>query len=145
MMAQRGDGRLAPTDKADGFWGCGEWESRGAKQLGGLTRCLWFQPGKSVMTDVCTTCHCSVHVGAVSEFNLECKKTICPVCSQVRQGCRAPGGWAVWWWDPSHGTSLGFLDKAFIIFSLWTVLDNNNEESKSSTQISPLRNDFCTI
>ena len=37
MMVQGGCGRLPPIDKADSFRGCGEWESQGAKLLGGLT------------------------------------------------------------------------------------------------------------
>ncbi|XP_012879050.1 PREDICTED: von Willebrand factor [Dipodomys ordii] len=37
-------------------------------------------PGKSVMVDVCTTCHCSTQPGAVRGFKLECTKTTCEAC-----------------------------------------------------------------
>ncbi|KAM5263526.1 von Willebrand factor [Ctenodactylus gundi] len=37
-------------------------------------------PGKSVMVDVCTTCHCAVQAGATSGFQLECRKTTCKSC-----------------------------------------------------------------
>ncbi|XP_039730048.1 von Willebrand factor isoform X2 [Pteropus medius] len=37
-------------------------------------------PGKSLMIDVCTTCHCTVQVGTISGFKLECKKTTCEAC-----------------------------------------------------------------
>uniref|UniRef100_G1LY23 von Willebrand factor n=1 Tax=Ailuropoda melanoleuca TaxID=9646 RepID=G1LY23_AILME len=37
-------------------------------------------PGKSLMIDVCTTCHCTVQVGVISGFKLECRKTTCEAC-----------------------------------------------------------------
>nr|XP_044995578.1 von Willebrand factor [Jaculus jaculus] len=37
-------------------------------------------PGKSVMVDLCTVCRCTVQVGAVSGFKLECRKTTCEAC-----------------------------------------------------------------
>uniref|UniRef100_A0A8C8XT74 von Willebrand factor n=5 Tax=Panthera TaxID=9688 RepID=A0A8C8XT74_PANLE len=37
-------------------------------------------PGKSLMIDVCTTCHCTIQVGPVSGFKLECRKTTCEAC-----------------------------------------------------------------
>ncbi|XP_069861108.1 von Willebrand factor [Dipodomys merriami] len=37
-------------------------------------------PGKSVMVDVCTTCHCSTQLGPVRGFKLECRKTTCEAC-----------------------------------------------------------------
>ncbi|XP_004869432.1 von Willebrand factor isoform X2 [Heterocephalus glaber] len=39
-------------------------------------------PGKSVLVDECTTCHCTVQGGAVSGFKLECRKTTCQACPQ---------------------------------------------------------------
>lgn len=37
-------------------------------------------PGKSLMTDVCTSCHCTLEEGPVSGFKLECRKTTCSAC-----------------------------------------------------------------
>ncbi|XP_073079394.1 von Willebrand factor isoform X1 [Manis javanica] len=39
-------------------------------------------PGRSLMIDVCTTCHCTVQVGVISGFKLECRKTTCQDCPQ---------------------------------------------------------------
>lgn len=36
------------------------------------------------MIDVCTTCHCTIQVGPVSGFKLECRKTTCEACPLVR-------------------------------------------------------------
>uniref|UniRef100_A0A8C0KRV4 von Willebrand factor n=1 Tax=Canis lupus dingo TaxID=286419 RepID=A0A8C0KRV4_CANLU len=41
-------------------------------------------PGKSLMIDVCTTCRCTVQVGVISGFKLECRKTTCEACPLVR-------------------------------------------------------------
>ncbi|XP_060046210.1 von Willebrand factor [Erinaceus europaeus] len=42
-----------------------------------------IEPGRSLMTDVCTTCRCSLEEsGTVSRFRLECRKTTCTPCSQ---------------------------------------------------------------
>ncbi|VCX10152.1 unnamed protein product [Gulo gulo] len=37
-------------------------------------------PGKSLMVDVCTTCRCTVQMGFISGFKLECRKTTCEPC-----------------------------------------------------------------
>ncbi|NP_001316017.1 von Willebrand factor precursor [Oryctolagus cuniculus] len=39
-----------------------------------------IEPGKSVMIDVCTTCRCTVQLGPVNGFKLECRKTTCEAC-----------------------------------------------------------------
>ncbi|XP_007935278.1 von Willebrand factor [Orycteropus afer afer] len=40
-----------------------------------------IEPGNSLMIDVCTTCHCTIQVGVISGFKLECRKTTCKACS----------------------------------------------------------------
>nr|XP_008512142.1 PREDICTED: von Willebrand factor [Equus przewalskii] len=37
-------------------------------------------PGRSLMIDPCTTCRCTVQVGAISGFKLECRKITCEAC-----------------------------------------------------------------
>lgn len=69
------------------------------------------------MVDVCTTCHCTVQVGFISGFKLECRKTTCKPCSPVRGFVRDPeslgtqklGG-------PKHWDLTGSVNKGFAIF-----------------------------
>ncbi|XP_029060196.1 von Willebrand factor isoform X1 [Monodon monoceros] len=37
-------------------------------------------PGRSLMVDLCTTCLCTVQVGVISGFKLECRQTTCEDC-----------------------------------------------------------------
>uniref|UniRef100_A0A8C0KND2 von Willebrand factor n=1 Tax=Canis lupus dingo TaxID=286419 RepID=A0A8C0KND2_CANLU len=39
---------------------------------------------QGLMIDVCTTCRCTVQVGVISGFKLECRKTTCEACPLVR-------------------------------------------------------------
>ncbi|XP_005378811.1 PREDICTED: von Willebrand factor [Chinchilla lanigera] len=48
-------------------------------------------PGKSMMIDVCTTCQCMVRSGAVSGFELECRKTTCQACPLGYREEKSPG------------------------------------------------------
>lgn len=46
------------------------------------------------MVDLCTTCLCTVQVGVISGFKLECRQTTCEDCPLVRE---AHGGLGVDW------------------------------------------------
>ena len=83
------------------------------------------------MIDPCTTCRCTVQVGAISGFKLECRKITCEACPLVREGLSGTHGMDWYLWDPSNRTSLGSLNKAFMIFWLLTIFDNGNEQTKS--------------
>ncbi|XP_045151939.1 von Willebrand factor [Echinops telfairi] len=50
-----------------------------------------IEPGKSLMIDVCTTCRCTVRVGVISGFKLECRKTTCQACPSGYKEERAQG------------------------------------------------------
>lgn len=69
------------------------------------------------MIDVCTTCHCTVQVGVISGFKLECRKTTCEACPPVRGLSATQSPWVPGYLgDPSTGTLLGSVNKAFVIF-----------------------------
>uniref|UniRef100_A0A452SAS3 von Willebrand factor n=1 Tax=Ursus americanus TaxID=9643 RepID=A0A452SAS3_URSAM len=73
---------------------------------------LHLQPGKSLMIDVCTTCHCTVQVGVISGFKLECRKTTCEACPPVRGLSATQSPWVPGYLgNPSTGTLLGSVNK----------------------------------
>ncbi|KAG8509132.1 von Willebrand factor, partial [Galemys pyrenaicus] len=50
-----------------------------------------IEPGKSLMTDVCTNCRCTVQAGPISGFKLECRKTTCTACPPGYKEELSPG------------------------------------------------------